>query len=693
MGEQEIPKSGSVPRTESSNSQDETSDPVKRSQRRFEGWRAGARIWTYVAGSILLINIILTIVAAANKHHRGLATIQEGSCSKSDRLDLWLHFLINVFSTLLLVASNYCMQCLVAPTREDIDKAHAQHRWLDIGIPSMRNLRNIPRFRLLLWCLLAVSSVPLHLLYNSTVIATRSSQQYAIFVGSPALLSGEGVDWSTPVRQFRSYEESSDSPLSESAAINETNLELFRDISSWDRLSNDECIKAYFQSYIIGRGDVIALTASLNATEPLLHARDVTSFSTTGDVPQDWMCSAYQGARCSIKDLRAETSAWTLNDTVDVRGDQIYSAQYPIDSCLSQPVRERCTVQLSLIIVTVVIICNAVKGSCMLLMLWHQKSAPLVTIGDTIESFMLDSDETTKGMCWANKKTFINGTWEPSVKPWVKRRHYWFASASIRRWIICNTFSITTIITASVLFYLGLTALYTGQRGNLATSGFGSVNTLTMANWNSGGTSGILATALIANIPQLLISLLFLSYNGLYTCMLLANEWNGYADEKKPLRVTKPNGSQRSTYRLNLPYRYGIPLLITSILLHWLTHESLFLARITLYTKTGQEDPGKSISTVGYSCLPLLIVIVFGTVTVFFGLANGFRRFKPGIPLVGSCSAAISAACHVPEEDIHRTDKPVLWGVVSMNPDGVGHCSFTSLKVWSPIKGERYAGG
>ncbi len=36
---------------------------------------------------------------------------------------------------------------------------------------------------------------------------------------------------------------------------------------------------------------------------------------------------------------------------------------------------------------------------------------------------------------------------------------------------------------------------------------------------------------------------------------------------------------------------------------------------------------------------------VDGAVTLLYLLINSFRRFRPGMPLVGSCSGAISTAC------------------------------------------------
>jgi hypothetical protein len=72
--------------------------------------------------------------------------------------------LINALSTILLSASNYTMQCLSAPTRSEVDDAHSTGKWLDIGVPSVRNLGRIARKRVILWWLLGASSLPLHLL-------------------------------------------------------------------------------------------------------------------------------------------------------------------------------------------------------------------------------------------------------------------------------------------------------------------------------------------------------------------------------------------------------------------------------------------------------------------------------------------------------------------------------------------------
>ena len=666
-----------------------------RVKRRFQGWRAGASICATAVGTVLAINILLIIIASATNagSSGGLATIQSGDCTESQNLDTWLHLLINVLSTMLLASSNYCMQCLSSSTRKDVDKAHARGKWLDVGIHSIRNLGSIPRFRLLLWSILALSSVPIHLLFNSTLLLTRSSNNYALFAGSPLLLTGDGIDWSKPIGKFFSLGDHTIYDDQDSTAHDPPPVEQFRDIGSWDNLTNEACIKAYSEKYLVGRGDLVMITPDLNASVPMLLAREVTGFDTASTIADDWRCNAYSGLDCTTNDLLADPSAWKLNDSLALSWNVTYSQQYDIQYCLSQSLPERCTVQLSYTLMAAVIACNVVKLLCMLSMLLQRRFRPLVTIGDAIESFMVKKDPTTRHMCLADKSAFTSQDWQHFTKPWLRKRRFWFASASIKRWVLCNLSSILTIVIAGVLLGMGLGEARMSPSTSFSTSGFGTINTDLMANDQSSLSKlSLVGAAVVANSPQLFLSILFLGFNSLYTCMLLADEWNGYASKRKPLRVSQPSWKQRSTYFLQLPYRYGVPLMIISILLHWLLSESLFLARVTVYNRAGEENTDNSISTIGYSLIPLVVVIAVGCTTVLAAVLNGFRRYKPGIPLAGSCSAAISAACHPPENDIHGSEKPVMWGVVGTNKYGNGHCSFTSLNVSFPKQGESYTG-
>lgn len=100
-----------------------------------------------LTSTICITNLVLTLVSwiHVGVSNDQISTIFEGDCRTASKLDTGLHVLINVLGTLLLSASNLALQLVVSPTRHDVDVAHKKGVWLDIGVPSFRNLRHISR--------------------------------------------------------------------------------------------------------------------------------------------------------------------------------------------------------------------------------------------------------------------------------------------------------------------------------------------------------------------------------------------------------------------------------------------------------------------------------------------------------------------------------------------------------------------
>ena len=136
--------------------------------------------------------------------------------------------------------------------------------------------------------------------------------------------------------------------------------------------------------------------------------------------------------------------------------------------------------------------------------------------------------------------------------------------------------------------------------------------------------------------------------------------------------------------------------MVLSGVLHWLVSQSIFLVAIDVYDSDGTNEYYDSVKTCGYSPIAIISVLVLGIFMVLAGLAFGFVPFKSGMNLAGSCSAAISAACHNGELDgidgHCAAREEVKWGVVGRSLDGVGHCAFSDRDVEFPRKGEMYAG-
>jgi hypothetical protein len=131
-------------------------------------------LWSCFVGTaaIFITNLVGLIILVTRRHlvkrHPELyipdPPIFFGSCETAETIGTVLHVLINGLSTSMLAASNVCMQMLLSPTRSEIDKMHRQCKWLHIGYSSFGNFRHVTVDRRMAWVLLAVSSVPLHLL-------------------------------------------------------------------------------------------------------------------------------------------------------------------------------------------------------------------------------------------------------------------------------------------------------------------------------------------------------------------------------------------------------------------------------------------------------------------------------------------------------------------------------------------------
>lgn len=338
-----------------------------------------------------------------------------------------------------------------------------------------------PRKRLLLWILLAISSIPLHLFYNSAVFSTLSARQYNLFTVSPNLAAGEffntsGVpptwnddgdgylpwnyteilDMQSPNHSRRSIEYLSDrwthEPFSQPALVNYGShlLHEVKNQSVWQRLENAECIKQYGQEFVSSRGDLLVVSHALNDSFSIkwLGLETANAESVSQYV---WMCDRYPEGQfgliwqqCHLSAILQNAADWTIRSDNIIEGlvwapHLVGSRADPVDYCLSRRVEERCRLQFSPMLLIMVIICNAIKAACMCLMIYQPDSEPLVTLGDALASFLDEPDPTTQGNCTATKTHFMSRTWTKEPKPWVTQQQLqWFKNASWKRWLICN---------------------------------------------------------------------------------------------------------------------------------------------------------------------------------------------------------------------------------------------------------------
>lgn len=82
---------------------------LRRGGDRFTGWPAGVAASAVLVAVVLLINIGFTIWALGHqKVTNGFDVLYKGSCQRTESLSTWIHLAINVLSTGMLGASNYC---------------------------------------------------------------------------------------------------------------------------------------------------------------------------------------------------------------------------------------------------------------------------------------------------------------------------------------------------------------------------------------------------------------------------------------------------------------------------------------------------------------------------------------------------------------------------------------------------------
>lgn len=339
-------------------------------------WHTWVLVCAAGAGLTFCFNIALTILASASGLKDGVGTIKKGDCRDIKKSELWLHLGINVLSTMLLGGSNYTMQCLTAPTREEINKGHRSRVSLDIGILSLKNLMRASKRKVILWGFLAVSSVPLHLLYNSAVFSTLCTHSFDVYVLTDEFVSDPDI-WV---------------PEGEITDIHNSVITSMKDPNQkiWQNMTNKACLEAYGTKFVSGRSLLLAISHPIDHKTPELEIFKIEAFLSD---------------KGSSTDNKIE--ALLSEDKKDAKG--VKTGDHYIDYCLSKLEDETCQLEFSIIIMAIVIICNFVKALCMILTVRSRFATPLLNLGDAIESFLKKPDSFTANNCLSNKRRYQGG--------------------------------------------------------------------------------------------------------------------------------------------------------------------------------------------------------------------------------------------------------------------------------------------
>lgn len=377
------------------------------------GWPVGVSFAAALATVTLLVNFLaLILISTRYKFDEGIAVISEGDCNKVSTLDTWVHVGINILSSLLLGGSNYCMQILIAPTRGEIDEAHRQGKWLDIGIPSIRNLKSVKARKAYMWWLLGLSSLPLHLVYNSTFFETIGINEYDVILADKSFVAGEALDTET-VAEYGNFTKI------------RASLEDWQSEKTWEKLNRDECIDNYATEFLSERRNIVAVIDNsltpANRSVQYVHEYNYAAFFQKDFF--DWICRAPDGD--SRYDWKREefTEGYgtflpcnSLLSKIKLSPNNWNIEGWDIDYCLSELGPGKCTLSFSRTLGIVVILCNLGKCITMLAIVFYIRDTPLTTTGDAIRSFLDTNDPSTEGMCLLSKDWVKRDVWRRRLR-------------------------------------------------------------------------------------------------------------------------------------------------------------------------------------------------------------------------------------------------------------------------------------
>ncbi|KAK6866219.1 hypothetical protein PG995_002747 [Apiospora arundinis] len=632
-------------------------DPQRGMGRFFAGWKGGATCNVLLAFVLLVIAVICLILAITREVVAGETVIFSGSCDTATSINTGLHAAINVFAIILLVGTNYVFQILSSPTRLELASAHNKKQWLDIGIPSLRNLFHVSGLRTALIALALLSAVTTQIIYNAVIFTSPTGFKSEIVVVTSDFLTGAPFANGTEFNR-------ADMPQADILAI---------------------------------QNDARAGKLETLATIPCLQQAGGT-FDTTYDALV--LVTKLSSARSSVIQTGMTGDMFKLNSMSSV-AISVPVDEKVVDRCLvRQGLPQTCKVGVSTLLLGIVGVLHLITLFSMAAVLTWRNFEPLVSLGDAIRSFMRNPDPTTAAACFLDKNDVGDGRWGfNEAKYFTPSDHFWFFTPSIKRWVLTIvSWILLTAPTAAAV------ALIIEHEPTGALTPFGTATPYTTFLFGDASTPPMTHTqaTIIAALPQLLVGILYFTTNSLLTTYWLSHELSAFAIGPQSLRVSSdPVGYQTTSLYLTLPRPISWLLYVLFAGISFVLSQAVFPAIIN----TG---PGRTneIVGIGFSTLALMILLALLVVLILGVLALGLRRApattyangeSKGNPLAlrgGACSAALSAKCHpAPGEPERSWRCPLVYGVVvdAVGAQQVGHCAFSGVSVGAVDAGKIYA--
>ncbi|KFA65890.1 hypothetical protein S40285_09480 [Stachybotrys chlorohalonatus IBT 40285] len=682
------------------------------------------KIQAGIAAFIVSINVA-TIVGLSISYpleSRGIGTIMFGRCSSVETANAIVHVVLNIMSSLLLGAGNYCMQILVAPSRREIDEAHSRGIALDIGIMSFRNLWHIRWTRVVMWLLLGSCATVLHLIWNSAIFMSRPVAAIPrAIVTNDFLTSSDDWETSDPLGKYEwwvashydSWETTSATVFQDEIRNKSSIYSLQSAAANMTRIDTDECIQRQIDPF---KATSAVIVVARNVS--FAHANDSSLLDgwvsgwQAWAASNSWICERHfeETWSCDADFAGTISETWTVQ-----AGPMILS----VDHCLIGEEGnndERCGLHYTAHIMGIV--CGLASLEALLVILtWirhyrdtkHGQESTMVTFGDAVQNFLRspnNAEDTGAFYASSAKRRGTNFVVLEKDHWQTVPRVSWFKAVSIRTWALSLfLFALGLAIPLYMLIDSALTMREAGV--NMSPSGIWSRRISGIAVFSGSGADRsfqhLMEAIFRANWLQVMISFLYLHYNNLLTRQLIADEMLGYMreDGKKPLRVSSPIGMQRSSYFLSLPWKYSGPLMGLMVVFHWLISQSVFLIQTSAVEagRHGTRIPALDYTAYGYDILSGIWACSLGLAMVIgILLLAGLRRWRD-VPqdyqLMGYNSSAIECLCQRPRGDTDAHLFPISLGLVSgergdakivfSTDAGLSQSPPAGLEYWRPV--------
>ena len=335
---------------------------------------------------------------------------------------------------------------------------------MDIGIPSLRNLTRISSSRRLLWAVMFLFTMPVHLFYNSTLYTSASVSDYTV-----SILSKEAF-----AQTFQAVSTSSGDPDAYSTATVEASSRFNpKGHEQWEPRSLPEIIVQYGTGFADEYRSVVLVaetyTGIYNRSElPFDGILYNGTMRTWGPTPQvRWLCDLFDRKQieydwttgsvappnhtCRVANIGATSNTtrsglWEVNldylSTPTETYGWIARAGEPHTASLrpwglSEKTDPDCRVLSLPMFCWLTTTCNIVIALLITGMAIFYKSAPLVTVGDVIDSCLCTpSADIPSSACTYDFGAFKN-IYRPKLEPKPfhlpdKKRRLWQAAGRMR---------------------------------------------------------------------------------------------------------------------------------------------------------------------------------------------------------------------------------------------------------------------